>query len=157
MLSISSIYIDKEIDAFINRIKTEYSEIKEQEFEIRFSEFGKNSISLDLFNRLIGKCMKQYDIKKEAIIFNQSTVSIHTMKNGALIEEFRKIVDQKQQICQIKNGKEKRDRIYTGQDDKSIYSIRYSSSRETPIECPNAKITKVLERRRNRFEYDTGK
>ena len=157
MLSISSIYIDKEIDAFINRIKTEYSEIKEQEFEIRFSEFGKNSISLDLFNRLIGNCMKQYDIKKEAIIFNQSTVSIHTMKNGALIEEFRKIVDQKQQICQIKNGKEKRDRIYTGQDDKSIYSIRYSSSRETPIECPNAKITKVLERRRNRFEYDTGK
>ena len=166
MLSLSSIYIDKEIDAFINHIKKEYSDVKEHEFEIRFSESGKNSISLDLFNKLLGKCLQMYSLKKEDNLkYKTSSVKIYTMKNGALVTEFRKIKTEDETICQIKNGKEKLDRVYSGQD-KSLYTIRYSSSRETPMTCPSTEdkeatkqlsIKKVLERKRKRFEYDTGK
>ena len=87
------------------------------------------------------------------------------MKNGGKTTEFREIKSEDGKICQIKNGKENRDRFYRLGNVGESYTIRYSSSRETNMACPDKdikensdiKIVKVLERERKRFEYDTGK
>lgn len=159
---LSPIHIDEKIETFLKYNNSSYGQIKEQEFEIRFSESGNNSISLNLYNRLLGKCVKNYSIKVP-LDYKTSVVEIYNMTTvtpyGKQHLVFRKIKTDGKVYCQMKDGKEQCDKSYFGKD-QTKYTIRYSSSREKPIECPvskDAKIEQTLERRRNRFEYDTGR
>ena len=157
-----TIFIDKRLQSFLERIKTDFSDAKNHEFEIRFSKTGENAIPRDIFADLLQKFKTKYKITEE-LKFNNSVVKFYKMTKGGLTTEFRKIQTSKDTICQIKNGKENIDRSYRLGKSGESYTIRYSSSTETNMECPSEtmkagdiKIVKVLERRRNRFEYDTG-
>ncbi len=157
-----TIFIDKRLQSFLERIKTDFSDAKNHEFEIRFSKSGENAIPRDIFADLLQKFKTKYKITDE-LKFNNSVVKFYKMTKGGLTTEFRKIQTSKDTICQIKNGKENIDRSYRLGKSGESYTIRYSSSTETNMECPSEtmkagdiKIVKVLERRRNRFEYDTG-
>ena len=156
-----TIFIDKRLQSFLERIKTDFSDAKNHEFEIRFSKSGENAIPRDIFADLLQKFKTKYKITDE-LKFNNSVVKFYKMTKGGLTTEFRKIQTSKETICQIKNGKENTDRSYRVGKSGESYTIRYSSSTETNMECPSEtmkadiKIVKVLERRRNRFEYDTG-
>ena len=162
---ISSIFIDNELQLFLNHIKANFSDVNGHEFEIRFSKTGENAISKFIYDILLQKCIKKYKIKKESFKYNTSVVTVYNMKNGGKTTEFREIKSEDGKICQIKNGKENRDRFYRLGNVGESYTIRYSSSRETNMACPDKdikensdiKIVKVLERERKRFEYDTGK
>lgn len=149
----SLIYIDTTIKHFIESIKTRYSDIKEQEFEIRLSENDTHSISKELFERLLDRCIKKYKIPLP-ITFAKSTITVYSVKNGSLTTEYRKIETDKETICQIKGGNEKFDRSYASKNGSGTFKLRYSSSREQGINCPENKGTVKITRRRKRFEYD---
>lgn len=159
------IYIDNDLQLFLNYIKANFSDVKGHEFEIRFSKTGKNTISEIIYNMLLQKCIKNYKIKQEDFKYNSSIVKFYKMTKSGLVTEYRKIESKDGKICQIKNAKEKRDRCYSLGKSGDSYTIRYSSSIEQNMDCPSedvkenpdVKIVKVLERKRNRFEYDTGK
>lgn len=157
----SEMFIDPDVKTFLNRIKTSFSDVKGHEFEIRVGKDGKHSISEVFFNALLQKCIRRYKIKKEDLKFNTSTVTIYNMKKDGLTTEFREIESKDGKMCQIKNGKEHIDRSYRLGKSGDIYTIRYSSSKETTMDCPDTSdvknITSVLTRNRRRFEYDTGK
>ena len=158
---ISDIFIDPDLKRFLDRIKTSFSDVKEHEFEIRFSKNGMHSIPEIVFNALLQKCISEYKIKKQDLKFNNSTVTIYNMKKDGLTTEFREIESKDGKICQIKNGKEHTDRSYRLGKSGDMYTIRYSSSNETTMDCPDTSdvknITSVLKRSRKRFEYNTGK
>jgi len=166
---LSSIFIDKKLNSFLEYIKKSFSDAKDREFEIRFSKSGENALPHSVFMDLLQKIKTKYKITDD-LKFNNSIVKFYEMTKDGLTTQFRKIetIDGKI-ICQIKNGKEHIDRSYRFGKSAENYTIRYSSSKETNMDCPDdkdksvtrkksdIKFVKVLERRRNRFEYDTGK
>jgi len=155
------IYIDNELDSFLKYIKGTFSDVKGHEFEIRFSKTGTNTISEIVYNMLLQKCIKNYKIKQEDLKYKSSIVKFYKMTKGGLVTEYRKIESKGQSICQIKNGKDNRDRSYHLGKSGDSYTIRYSSSVEQNMDCPGEDVVKektdVKIRKRNRFEYDTGK
>jgi hypothetical protein len=160
------IYTDNELQLFLNYIKANFSDVNGHEFEIRFSKTGKNTIPEIIYGKLLQKCIKKYKLKQEDLKYNSSIVKFYKMTKSGHVTEYRKIESKDEQICQIKNAKDKRDRCYSLGNSGDSYTIRYSSSIEQTMDCPekeaiteksDVKIVKVLERRRNRFEYNTGK
>ena len=58
---LSTIFIDKRLQSFLERIKTDFSDAKNHEFEIRFSKSGENAIPRDIFADLLQKFKTKYN------------------------------------------------------------------------------------------------
>ena len=140
-------YLDDDIQLFINYCKQQYIERNKNtqpEFEIRI-----NSIQKEMFDFILFELKKKY---KEVI--KESTVHIYTTQTDGIYNQYRQIIDKNQTICQLKTGKENRDRSYLFSN-QTEHMIRYSFSIEQTIDCPEKYGKPSFTRQRYRFEYDT--
>ena len=140
-------YLDDDIKHFINYCKQQFNERNKStqpEFEIRI-----NSVQQEIFDSLIFQCRQKY---KEVI--KESIVNIYTTTIDGISNQYREIIENGKTICQLKQGKENQDRMYTFKN-QTQHLIRYSFSIEQTIDCPEKTSKPSFTRQRYRFEFDT--